>query len=321
MAGRNSGYESTMKRQQALWKWISIFSLLGVPACERTTSVPASPGADVVARFKGGAVTREELLRESQRLPPNLRARFEQGTGREEFIRSMVDKRLLALEAERRGLTRDPEIRRQVRELEERLTIQAMLAQEEKAAGAPTDAEVQAHYQANLERFAQPERLRLARILLSVPQGSPRAAWTEARQRAEALRRRIVAGEPVAKVAAAGDGPERTRGGELGLLTRGELGGAALEKAAWALTRQGEATPVIEDSAGAVILVLLERQAPRVPPFEEVRGAVLGQMAPMTQRRVFEQVLARLRAEAAIEVSAHGTPVSESAGADTVAQH
>ncbi|WIG97360.1 peptidylprolyl isomerase [Myxococcus sp. SDU36] len=310
-----------MKRQQALWKWICLFSLLGAPACERSVPAPAGPAANVVARFKGGTVTREELLRESQRLPPNLRARFEQGTGREEFIRAMVDKRLLAREAERRGLTQDSEIRRQVRELEERLTIQAMLAQEEKTVGAPTDAEARAHYQANLERFAQPERLRVARILVSVPPGSPRAARTEARQRADALRRRIIAGEPVAKVAAAGEGPERTRGGELGLLSRGEFGSAALEKAAWALTRQGEATPVIDDSAGAVILVLLERQAPRVPPFEEVREAVLGQMAPMAQRRVFEQVLARLRAEASVELPVQGASASASAGADTVSQH
>ncbi|NVI98765.1 peptidyl-prolyl cis-trans isomerase [Myxococcus sp. AM009] len=308
-----------MKRQQALWKWICLFSLLGAPACERSAPAPAGPAANVVARFKGGTVTREELLRESQRLPPNLRARFEQGTGREEFIRAMVDKRLLALEAERRGLTQDSEIRRQVRELEERLTIQAMLAQEEKTVGAPSDAEARAHYQANLERFAQPERLRMARILVSVSPGSPRAARTEARQRADALRRRIIAGEPVAKVAAAGEGPERTRGGELGLLSRGEFGSAALEKAAWALTRQGEVTPVIDDSAGAVILVLLERQAPRVPPFEEVREAVLGQMAPMAQRRVFEQVLARLRAEASVELPEQGA--SPSAGADTVSQH
>ncbi len=311
-----------MKRAMGLLKWISFCSLLGISACERAAPAPAGLSANVVARFKGGVVTQEEVLRESQRLPPGLRVRFEQGTGREEFIRSMVDKRLLALEAERLGLTQDPEIRRQVRELEERLTIQALLAREEKAAAAPTDQEARAYYQGNVERFAQPERLRIARILVSVPPGSPRSAWGQALQRAEGLRRRIVAGgESIAKVAEAGDGPERTRGGELGLLARGEFGGAALEKAALALKKPGEATAVIEDPAGAVILVLLERQAARVPPFEEVREVVLGQMAPMLQRRVFEQVLARLRKEASVELPSGGARAAASAGTDTVAQH
>ncbi|QDF05356.1 hypothetical protein BHS04_19440 [Myxococcus xanthus] len=310
-----------MKRQKVLWKWICLGSLLGISACERSAPAPAGLSANVVARYKGGAITAEEVLRESQRLPPTLRARFQQGTGREEFIRSMVDKRLLAMEAVRLGFTQDLEIRRQVRELEERLAIQALLAREEKSAGAPTDDEARVHYQANVERFAQPERLRIARILVEVPPGSPRTSWSQAQQRAETLRRRVVNGEPVAKVAESGDGPERSRGGELGLLARGEFGGAALEEAALALTRPGEATPVIEQPTGAVVLVLLERLAPRVPPFEEVREAVLGQMAPMLQRRAFEQVLARLRKEASIELSSAGAPTGASVDVDTVAQH
>ncbi|MCY1034317.1 peptidyl-prolyl cis-trans isomerase [Corallococcus sp. BB11-1] len=264
-----------------------------------------------MARFDGGVVTEEEVLRESQRLPPDLRKRFEQGPGRQEFIRSLVDKRLLFQEAARRGFTQDPDIRRQVRELEERLSIQALLAEEQKAAPAPTEAEARAFYQGHLERFAEPERLRMARAWVSVPAGSPRPVWEQARQRAEGLRKRLVAGEPVAKVAAAGDGPERSRGGEWGLLSRGEFGSADVEKAALALTRPGAVSPVVQDATGVGVLVLQERRSARVPPFEEVREAVLGQMAPVAQRRVFEQTLARLRAASSVKVSDGGAAVED----------
>ncbi|CAM4136139.1 hypothetical protein GTZ93_23755 [Corallococcus exiguus] len=295
-----------MGHQRGSGVWLSISSLLLSLACGRAgTPEPSSTAgtAPVVARFDGGVVTQDEVLRESQRLPPNLRERFETGPGRQEFIRSLVDKRLLFQEATRRGIPQDEEIRRQVRELEERLSIQALLAQEEKAAAAPTEAEARAFYEGHLERFAQPERLRLARAWVMVPSGSGRPVWEQARQRAESLRKRLLAGEPVAKVAASGDGPERARGGEWGLLARGEFGNAELEKAALALNRPGAVSAVVQDATGVGVLVLQERRPARVPPFEEVREAVAGQMAPGAQRRVFEQLLTRLRAASSVQLS------------------
>ena len=292
---------------------VAVYALLFGWACTEPGPAPEEAGGTVVARFEGGVLTNEEVLRESQRLPPNLREKFERGVGRQELIRSLVDKRLLVQEGARRGLANDPDIRRQVRELEERLIVQAVLAEEERKAVAPTEAEARAFHAAHAERFAEPERLRMARVLVAVPAGSPRAAWEQARQKAEALRRRLVAGEPVAKVAEAGDGPERARGGELGLLARGEFGGAALEKAALALSRPGEVTPVLDDAGGAAVLVLLERKPARVPPFEEVRTTVLAQLKPGAQRKVFEQVLARLRSAAAVklESGSASSPVSD----------
>ncbi|MBN1207881.1 MAG: peptidyl-prolyl cis-trans isomerase [Myxococcaceae bacterium] len=287
-------------------------------ACEEPGPEEAPNGASAVARFEPGPVTEEEVQRQLQRLPPNLRRRFESQAGRLELTRSIRDKQLLAFEAARRGFTRDPELRRQVRELEEQLAIKALLAAEERAAPPITEAEARAFYEANKERFTEPERLRVARVLAAVPTGSSRAKWSQARQRAEGWRRRLLAGEPVAKVAQGGDGPERARGGELGLLARGEFSSPAIESAAAALSKVGAASPVVEEPEGASALVLLERQPPRVRPFEEVRQEVLGRMAPMAQRKVFDGVLARLRAEL-------GTSLEQGSGAaassDAVGQH
>src|SRR6476659_1582493 len=80
-------------------------------------------------------VTPEEVAREAERLPPILREKFETPEGRREFAASLVDKKLLVREAHRRGLAEKPEIQRQVRELEERLIVQALLADEERTAG------------------------------------------------------------------------------------------------------------------------------------------------------------------------------------------
>ena len=282
---------------------LSALAIVCLSGCETAGDETVEKTGPVeVARFDGGTITEEDLQRELQRMPPHLRERFDSPVGRREFARSLVDKRLLAQEAARRGFTQDGEIRRQVIELEERLSIQAMLAQEERAAAKPTDAEVRAFYEANRERFAEPERLRVGRVLAQVPAGSAPGTWAQARARAESFRKRLRAGEALEKVASAGDGPERTRGGELGLLTRGEFGSLQVEEAAVKLTRQGEVSPVVQEPGGFSVLVLVERRAARVPAFEEVRSAVLGKMAPTLQRRVFEQVLARLREGADVKI-------------------
>jgi peptidyl-prolyl cis-trans isomerase C len=103
----------------------------------------------IAARYDGGVVTVEDLHREASRLPPILRARLETDAGRRDLLSAVVEKRLLAGEARRRGLDRAPEIRREVEELEERLAIQALLAAEEKAMGAPSDVELRAWFEAH----------------------------------------------------------------------------------------------------------------------------------------------------------------------------
>lgn len=210
----------------------------------------------------------------------------------------MIDKRLLAAEARRRGLADEPETRRQVREMEERLAIQALLAIEEKSAGPPSEQELRSYYDAHKEELAQPERVRVSRVLVKA---SPEAS-ARARARAEALARRIRAGEPVAKVAALGDGPESSRGGDMGFLVRGAVKDARLEREALALRKRGDASPVFACDEGLAILVLDERRDRRVPPFDEVRAEVANRLEPQRKRRVFDALLERLRAGGKVQV-------------------
>ncbi|WP_434390562.1 peptidylprolyl isomerase [Melittangium boletus] len=269
---------------------------------------PSSADGPQVARFVGGSLSLEEFRRESQRLPPSLREQFESEAGRREFVGALVDKRLMVLEARRRGLAEQPEIVRQVRELEERLVVQALLAQEERNLGPPSEAELRAYHAANKDSFRQPERLRVTRVLAAVGPGRGAAEQARARVRAEQFARRLRAGEPMARVSSEGEGPERARQGELGLLVRGVGRDPRLERAAFALTRPGEVSPVVELEDGFAVLQLVERLPGRTPPFEEVRSEVEGRLAPTRQRGVFDALRARLRSTAEVQLELTPTP-------------
>ncbi len=261
-----------------------------------------------MARFDGGEVTAAELQRESNRLPPALREQFATQNGRRELVSAMIDKRLLYLEAKRRDFTDDADVRRQVHELEERLAIQALLAAEEKRRGPPTEAEARAFFESNRGAFAQPERLRVARVLARVAPGASERERANARQRAMRFAERLRRGEAIAKVAPDGDGPEREKGGDFGFVGRGDGRDPALESAAFALDKPGAVSPAFLTDSGFAVVQLLERHAARAPSFEEVRHEVENRMSPQRKRKVFDDLLARLRREAEIRVEIQPGP-------------
>lgn len=259
------------------------------------SAAPDAGGA--LASYRGGVVTREDVARELARLPGPLRDNFSSRNGQREFARSLVDKRLLVQEARRRGLDAEPDTHRQVLELEERLIVQALLAAEERAAGAPGEAELRAFFDAHKQDFEQPERVRVVRVLAQAEGAGLKAA----RARALGWRARLERGEPLEKVAAEGDGPERSKGGDLGFLAVGDAD-PALVSASLAMKALGKPSEPVVCREGIAVLVVQERKDRRFPSFEEVRAEVEGRVAPQRKRKVFDDVLVRLRAKADVKV-------------------
>ncbi len=253
--------------------------------------------------YDGGEVTVSDLERESAKLPPSLRASLGTPEREREMVSAIIDRRLLGREARARKLHESPEIQRQVKDLEERLAIQDLLAEEEAKTAAPTEKELQAWYEAHPSELAQPERVRYARILAAVRPDAPAPERAKARARAEHFLKRLEGGETFAKVAVDGDGPERDRAGEVGLLARGGGRDARLEVALFGLSPVGALSPVVECDEGFAVLRLEERREGRTPRFEEVRGEVANRMAPQRKRKVFDDLLGKLRAAGKVKLT------------------
>lgn len=283
----------------------ALIAATGLFACARP-GTPAAASADagrVAATFRGGAVSLAEVESEANRLTPGLRDQFASRAGREALVLSLIDKKLLAGEARHRGLDRDPELQRQVRDLESRLLIKALVSDEEKALGPPTDTELRAYYAAHRDRYALPERVRLARVLVRAGAGGP-ADKASAQLRAQKLRARLIKGEALASVEQQAEGPERARGGELGTFSQGDFMEPSVGRAAFALERPGSVSPVLSTRDGFAVLQLLERLARRTPPFEEVRPQVAAELSVTRQRQAFDALRKRLRQAADVHLEA-----------------
>ncbi len=244
-------------------------------------------------------MTRAEVEREGVRLPPILRRQFESPPGRKELALSLVDKRLLFAEAVRRGLDKDEAVQRQVRELNERLTVQALLQAEEKSSVPATEAEERAWFEAHKAELAIPLRVRVRRFLARSASAGERE---KARARAKRVLARARAGEPFEALAAAGDGKEKSQGGDLGVQARGDLGDAVLEAAAFALEKPGELSPLVEERDGVAVLQLVEKLPASLPSFADARAAVQQKLQPLRKRRAFDDLRDRLRKESLVKI-------------------
>lgn len=122
--------------------------------------------SQVVARVGGQAITLGDFAAALERMDQFDRLRYQTKERRRELLGEIVDLELLAQEARRRGLDKQPEVEEAVRQV----LRDAALAKARDQVPAPAEipaAEVRAYYEANQDKFIEPERRRVAAIVLA----------------------------------------------------------------------------------------------------------------------------------------------------------
>lgn len=137
-----------------------------VDAGETPPGLTSDQAQKVIAKIGERAITLGEFAKVLDRMDQFDRLRYQTKERRHELLTDMIDVELLATEAKRRGLDKDPEVEDAIRQI----LRDAMLAK--ARAGIPAPAEipaeqVRAYYDANQDKFVEPERRRVAAIVLS----------------------------------------------------------------------------------------------------------------------------------------------------------
>ena len=190
-------------------------------------------------------------------------------------LRRQLERQMLATEAQRRDVT-------------DKISV--------------TEAEAQAYYDTHKPEFTTPSEIALREILIEVPvsdRGVNVAEDDALKEEAETLRKRLLAGEPFARLAAeVSDAPSKANGGLIGPINRDELAEALRTQ----LDRMmvGDLTEVIRTARGYQILKLESQTEAKVRTFEEARidiGNKVGETKMAGERLSY---LDRLRAQATI---------------------
>ena len=165
-----------------------------------------------------------------------------------------------------------------------------------------TEAEAQAYYAANTREFTTPSEVTLREVLIEVPVGDRGVNVAEddaARAEAEEIRKRLLAGEPFARLAAeASDAPSKANGGLIGPIRGEEL----TEELKTQLDRMkvGDLTEAMRTPRGYQILKLESRTETKIRTFDEARNDISNKVGEAKTNGERLKYLERLRAQATI---------------------
>ena len=162
----------------------------------------------------------------------------------------------------------------------------------------PTDAEIEAYYRANLERFMTPRRIRVSHMLKTLDHGAnARAAYDELAQVRALL---VAGGEGVdfAKLVQA-HCDRKDNDGDLGFFARGELV-EEFEAVVFSIN-VGEISPVFLSPFGYHIAKVTDQQPPTPRPLDEIRDQVAQQLRDETHQTKMRAFVDALKAGATIE--------------------
>ncbi len=171
----------------------------------------------------------------------------------------------------------------------------------------PTDEEILGYFNANRDKFVEPEKLHLSMILLQVAPSSPGAAWSAAEEEAARLVAKLNAGADFADSARLQSADDSAKeGGDLGYVHRGMIP----EGLQGGIDRMspGEISAPIRVLQGMTVFKLIERQPARQLAFEVSKPRARDLYVRERSDQVWNSFLAQLRSKAKIEINTQRYP-------------
>ena len=196
------------------------------------------------------------------------------------------------------GLTVD-QLRAQTRTS---LQVQKIIDAEVASQVSVADADVEAFYKQNQERFKQGESVHASHILIGVPQNAAPEQKAAARTKAQSVLKRLRAGADFAEVARSDsqDPGSAPNGGDLGFFARGQMT-PAFEDAAFKL-KAGAMSGVVETPFGFHIIKVSEKKPPHTATLGEAGGQIKEFLVQGQRQTKLEQLIDQVKAKSKIEI-------------------
>ncbi|HUS27436.1 MAG TPA: peptidyl-prolyl cis-trans isomerase [Kofleriaceae bacterium] len=252
-----------------------------------------------LAKIDDVTITLGEFQERINRQSPYIRARYTSLEQKKEFLDSLVRFEVLAKEAYRRGLDKDPEVVRTMKQV----MIQKLMRDEFDAkvtADTVPDADMQAYYNANLDEYVKPEEVRVSAIILK---NKAQAERVLVEAKGEAGKTNKGFRDLVMKYSQ--DEDTKLRGGDLRYLelTNKEVP-APVVKGAFALANTGDVSPVVDGGNGQFyILKQTGRRKQMTKSFDDAKPQIRNKLFREKRLKAQQDFIDGLRAKAKVEIN------------------
>jgi peptidyl-prolyl cis-trans isomerase C len=252
-----------------------------------------------LAKIDDVTITLGELQERINRQSPYIRARYTSLEQKKEFLDSLIKFEVLAKEAARRGLDKDPEVVRTMKQV----MIQRLMRDEldtKITADTVTDAEMKAYYDANLSEYVKPDEVRVSAIIVKNRAQADRVA-NEARGEAGKTNKGFR--DLVARYSQ--DEDSKLRGGDLRYLDAATKEvPAPVVKAAFALPSTGDVSGVVDAGNGTwYVLKQTGRRRSMTKSFDDAKPAIRNKLFRDKRVAAQKDFVDGLRTSAKIEVN------------------
>ncbi len=268
------------------------------------TSVPpvatSAAVGEAAARYGDTVMTVDDLVAELQRLPSRSRQLMDTA-GRERFVENYILHQLLFEEGIRRGLDQDPDILRQIEDMNRRLVVQK-LVKELQAVPPITEEQIAAYYEGNQARYST-TTLRARHILVREEDTADELRdklETEPESFADLAKEHSV------------DTASARKGGDLGFFGHGRMV-PEFEAAVFALRDPGDLSAVVKTQYGYHIIKLEERRDGAGKPLDQVREQIRASLRHEAVQNRTQEYYEELKEKAGIRID---TEVVERVAAD-----
>ena len=171
-----------------------------------------------------------------------------------------------------------------------RMLLEKVVAVDVNAKVQVTEAEAESYYKANRKLYAADRRVRAAQIVV------------RDRDRAEAILKRLKAGEEFDKVAReVSIGPEAAKGGDLGFFEQGVMP-EAIDRLVFSLP-VGKLSGVVQSPYGFHIFKVLGREEGGGRKFAEAKERVIADLRKLKEAEAYERWLEGLKERASVVVN------------------
>jgi peptidyl-prolyl cis-trans isomerase C len=276
------------------------------PSEDKAQQAPGAPQPQsteelktVLAKIDDVTITLAEFQERINRQSPYIRARYTSLEQKKEFLDSLVRFEVLAKEAYRRGLDKDPEV---VRTMKQVMIQKLMRDQFDSQVSADTvaDAEMKAYYDANLAEYVKPEEVRVSAIIVRNKAQADRVA-IEARGDAGKTNKGFR--DLVMKYSV--DEDTKLRGGDLRYMDANTKDiPANVVKAAFTLYSTGDVSPTVDAGNGTYyVLKQTGRRRSMTKTFEDAKATIRNKLFRDKRLQAQKDFVDGLRTKSKIEIN------------------
>jgi len=260
--------------ERGLLLGVAALSLVGASGCRDLAAKRSVNKGNVLAQINETVITVADMEERLNNQSPYVRARYAAQEQKKEYLDNLVKFEVLAAEAKKQGMDRDPEVVRTMKQV----MIQKLLRSrfDKYKQEDISDADVQRYFDGHPEEFNRPPEIRASLILVADEATAKKVAADPRVNGLENLGFRTLVSEYSV------DQETKERGGDLRFFDQNnrELPKEIVE-AAFKLVNVGDVSPVIKTARGYALLKLTGQR--------RALSRTLAEVAPQIRAKLFRE--------------------------------